>query len=222
MILPTIITIGPNWRDKVEEAGELGLKEVNVFPTCLKQKERLELYGLLDKAGVKKVPFVHLQSDMPVSELDFLVEKYQTEVFNMHTNRENPFLHDYSKYKSIIYIENTNESFDEDEIKKFAGICIDFAHLDNSRVFRPAMYEHNIDIVEKYKCGCNHISPAKNFSLYNEVHWHAHHPHTLENFSQLDYLKNYPAEYFSDYIGMELENTIEKQLEAIKYIKAFL
>lgn len=206
----------------MKEAGGFGLKEVNVFPTCLKQKERQELYRLLNKAGIKKVPFVHLRSDMPVSELDFLVEQYKTDVFNIHTSMEFPFKHDYGKYKSVIYIENTHEPFDEAEIKQFAGVCVDFAHLDNARVFRPALYEHNIGIIEKYKCGCNHISPAKDFSLYDEVRWDTHHPHVLDNFSQLDYLKNYPARYFSDYIGMELENTIEKQLEAIEYIKSFL
>lgn len=220
MMLPTITTIGPDWRDKVKRAGELGLKEVNIFPTCLKQKERQEFYQLLDKAGIRKIPFVHLRQGMAPSELDFLIEKYKTEVFNIHTNREFSFQYDYQKYRDKIYIENTIEPYDEKEIKEFAGICIDFAHLENARIFKPKLYEHNIKVIEKYKCGCNHISPAVNFSLYDEAGRSEHHPHTLINLSQLNYLKNYPAKYFSHYIGIELENNIDEQIRAIEYIKS--
>lgn len=221
MILPTITTISPGWRDKVRQISEFGIKEVNVFPTCLMPKERQEFYELIEKAGVKKIPFVHLRGDMPPSELDFLITKYKTEVFNIHTPRENPIKYDYGKYRNIIYIENTHKPFDEEEIKKFAGVCVDFSHLENARVFRPAIYEHNIKIIEKYKCGCNHISPDKDFSLFDHVPQKKHHPHVLEDLSQLDYLKNYPIQYFSDYIAMELENSIEDQLKAIEYIKSF-
>ena len=42
--------------------------------------------------------------------------------------------------------------------------------------------------------------------------------HYLEDLSELDYLKKYPANYFSDFIAIELENSIKEQLEVKDYI----
>jgi len=40
----------------------------------------------------------------------------------------------------------------------------------------------------------------------------------LEDFSELDYLRKYPKDYFSSLIALELENTIKEQLKAKEYI----
>lgn len=223
MIPPTITTVDSDWRSRVEEINKFGFKEVNLFLTCLKEDERREIYELLKRIKIVRIPFVHLRSDMEPWELDYLAKEYRTEVYNAHTNREYPFRFDYGKRKKKIYIENTFQPYDEEEVKQFAGVCLDFAHLENARVFKPDIYRRNVEVIEKYKCGCNHISPEANFSLFNKEIWIGKkHPHVLENLSQLDYLKRYPKKYFSRHIAMEMENSIEEQLEAIKYIKSIL
>jgi hypothetical protein len=44
----------------------------------------------------------------------------------------------------------------------------------------------------------------------------------MDSLSELDYLKNYPVNYFSDFCAMELDNKISEQLEAIEYINNFM
>jgi len=64
---------------------------------------------------------------MKLEELDYLVENYKTEIFNIHTEKQYPFVYDCSKYKNIIAIENkTALRLDGEEIKNYAGICLDF------------------------------------------------------------------------------------------------
>ena len=218
-ILPVITTITPGaWKDKVKEVKSSGLKEVALFPTCLEQKERKKLYLLLKKTSVKKIPFVHLRNDMEIWELDYLIKNYQTKVFNTHTERERPFLYDYSKYKKLIYIENTYQPLDEKEVKEFAGVCLDVSHLETDRILNPAQYQHNIKVIIKCGCGCSHISAIKKESSRDAENVLRHDSHYLENLSELDYLKNYPLKYFASFIAVELENTIEEQLKAKEYI----
>lgn len=223
-ILPAVTTIF-DWLSKLKEIKELNLKETALFLTCANPKERQEIYEFLKKTKIKKVPFVHIRTDMQMEEMDYLIKNYHTEAFNIHTKREYQYPADFEKYRKIIYIENTYEPFDEKEIKDFAGICLDTGHLENSRLFRPDMYKHNIKLIEKYGCGCNHIGPAKNFSilLRKEVKYPLReHPHFLKNLNELDYLKKYPTEYFGKFIALEMENTIKDQLEARDYILKLL
>lgn len=220
-LLPTITSkTKSGWRDKLEEAEKLGLKEIALFPTTLPPDERKELYQMLEKTGIEKIPFVHLRSDMELWELDYLIEKYQTKIFNTHTAREYPFQYNWDKYKGMIYIENTFEPLDESEIREFAGVCVDLSHLENARVFKPKLYEHNVKLIKKYPVGCSHVSPSKNFPmLESKEMFLPEEPHFMKNLSELDYLKRYPLEYFGRLTAMEFENSIEVQLKAIQHIK---
>lgn len=214
-ILPTITTITPGqWRDKVKEVKKFKLKEIAVFPTCLDAKQRKELFSLLEATDVKRIPFVHLRGDMAIEELDYLVKKFKTKVFNIHASREYPFLHDYSKYRDVIYIEDVYTPFDEEELKQFAGVCVDFSHLENDRLLNQEKYRHDIAVIERHRIGCGHISAVKDHRR--------HSAHFLENLQELNYLKRYPLEYFGDFLAIELENTIEEQLKAKEYISALI
>lgn len=217
-ILPAITTIGSRWREKITEVKKLRLKEICFFLTCLDDKERKEFYKLIKETKIKEVPFLHLRSDMKLWELDYFVENYGTQAFNIHSQAEYPLIHDYSRYKDIIYVENTHHSYDEEEIKNFGGICLDLAHLENSRILAKEKFEHNTKIIRKYPIGCNHISAIKKIAYTDEVGGANYSNHFLEDFSELDYLKKYPSFYFSSFIAIELENSITKQLEAKNYI----
>ena len=46
--------------------------------------------------------------------------------------------------------------------------------------------------------------------------------HVLESFSEMDYLKNYPQEYFPEYMAIELENSLAEQLKIKEYLETFI
>lgn len=227
-ILPTITTTpGSDWTDKVSEINILKLNEIALFPTYLNTDQREKLYKMMEKSSVKSIPYVHLRSDMDISEMEYLMKRFKTEVFNVHTNREFPFMHDYSKYADLIYIENIYYPLDENEIKKFAGICIDFSHLENDRMLYKEKFEHNTGLIEKYKIGCNHLSAMKKEPEIDsgnkyDASANRYDSHNFKSYSELDYLKNYPRRYFSDFVAIELENTIKEQLEVKKYLEELI
>lgn len=212
--LPSITTTeGSNWKEKIKEVKELGLKESALFLTCLKQKERKILYKLLEKSCLERIPFVHLRNDMELWELDYLVKKHKTQAFNIHAEAKYPLIYDYSKYRDVIYVENTTELLIDEDIKDWAGVCLDFSHLEKHRIEDKKRFESDIKLIEKYGVGANHISSSvRSISRKNPTH------HYLEDFSGLDYLKNYPLKYFSRFIALELENSLKEQLKAIDYI----
>jgi len=229
-ILPSITTTSmtpffSDWRAKIKKAQELGLKELGFFLTCLEEKERKEAYDLFIKAGIKNIPFVHLRTDMDFEEIGYLLKTFNTQIFNIHSIFEySPHLHDYSKsgYKDRIFIENIFHPIDEEEIRKYGGICLDFAHLENDRLLEDKKFTHNVEIIERNKIGCNHISAVTDKTRTDSRGNTRYDRHFLKNFSELDYLKKYPLSYFSDFMAIETENSLEVQLEMIDYIKGLL
>ena len=134
------------WRKKIAEIDKLEIKEIALFPTVLKRKERKELYVLLEKTGIERVPHVHLRDDdMEKEELDYLVERYKVQVFNLHpTKKAFAFFEKYPKYRGMTFIENLyqvvkNERFSENDFQehKAAGICLDMAHLRSEQLLFP-------------------------------------------------------------------------------------
>ncbi len=224
--LVAITTIGDNpnssWQDKIKEIDVLGLEKVAIFPTCLNKEQRQEMYGLLEKTKLKEIPFVHIRSDMSVDELDYLQQKFKTKVFNIHTTRQYPLTYDLSQYKKFLFVENT-WPWDENEIKNYAGVCLDFSHLQDAQLLRSSDYENNLEILKKYPVGCNHISAiGKEITYYDgkDGKMPFHSKHFFNDLSQFDYLKQYPKEFFSKFCAMEVENSLQEQLKAIDYIYA--
>jgi hypothetical protein len=219
-ILPSITTTsGSDWKAQLKEVKELKLKEIAIFPTCLKEKERKKFYSLIEKTGIKSIPFCHLRSDMKIEELDFLIKNYKTRVFAIHGQSENPLIYDYSKYKNMIYVENVYHLFNEKELDYFGGVCLDFSHLENDRILHKNKFKKIIKIIKKYPIGCNHISVVKKNSRWDEKESSlCYCGHYFENLSEFDYLKRYPKNYFSNIVAIELENSIKEQLLAKEYI----
>ncbi len=214
-ILPCITTTyHSDWKDKLKNNR---IKELAVFVTCLSNRE--EFYSLLKKSNIEKIPFVHLRGDMKIEELDYFVNQYQTKIFNIHSQKEFPILHDYSKYKDIIYIENTDKILDEQDLNIFAGVCLDFAHLENDKILHNERYLRNKEIINKNKIGCNHISGISKNCRIDEKNNKRYDNHYLKDLSELDYLKKYPLKYFSNFVAIELENDLTEHLKIKKYIE---
>ncbi len=197
----------------------MGLKEIALFPTCLKEKERKEMYDLVEKAGIKQVPLVHIRNDVSSAEMDFLLEKFNVQAFNTHTRFEFPFLFKYPAYlKKIIFIENVSEPLNEDEIRQFGGICLDISHLANDEKVSPEKFKNNVSLLEKYPIGCNHISCLTSATHRDEIGDLHYDSHLFQDLSNFDYLKNFPQKYFSDILAIELKNSLKDQLKARDYI----
>lgn len=212
------VTTTAEWKGKIREIDELDLEKAALFPTFLELEQRKEFYALLEKTCLKRVPFCHLRSDMEFWELDYLIEKWKCSVFNLHTQREYPFQHDYLKYKSMLYIENVYFDFDEKEISSAAGICLDFSHMENDRVLHPEKFEKRKKVLEKYGIGCNHISAVRQKPYKDENGYMIVSSHFMKSLEDLNYLKHYPHHYFSQFCALELENSLKEQIEAIEYI----
>lgn len=226
-IYPAITTgNNSNWRDKFREIDYLRIEEVAVFPTLLEKSDRKNLYQLIKESSIKKIPIVHLRTDMDIEELDFFAKKYDTQIFNTHSSKEFPISEKWLRdYRELISIENThNTPFEESELNKYGGICLDFSHLENSRILETERYNKEVEIISKFKIRCNHISAIKeDFSFIDaEKRKLRYDSHDLGNHTELDYLKNYPVHYFSDLCAMELTNNITEQMEAITYINSFM
>ena len=231
-ILPGLTTITPGeWKNKVKEIDELGLKEIALFPTCLDYKARHELYHLLEKTGLSSIPHVHLrEEDFEVEELDYLVKRFKTQVFNVNpTLRTMEFLKRNKKYKNRIFIENVHtiaENF-EDLAKQSGGICLDLAHWeDYGSIQKVKGYEILSQLVKKYKIGLNHISAIKpKLEVYHDrltgQDYTNFNSHYLNDFSELDYVKKY-KNYLADIISIELENPLKRQLEVKSYLEKII
>jgi sugar phosphate isomerase/epimerase len=227
VLLGLTTTSGSDWREKTEEIDKFRIKEVALFPTCLDSEQRKELYSLLEKTGLEQIPHVHLRdNDMSGDELEYLIKKYNTQVFNLHPKKKAyEFLERNERFREIIYIENlyriiSSEQFGEKIFEEYgvAGICLDTAHLKSEQLLFPENYKKRVELIEKYQIGCNHISAI----VEKPYIWEGSEifdTHMLTDFSELDYLKDFPKKYFSAYVSIELENSLEEQLEAKKYIE---
>ena len=221
-ILVTLTTTNSSWREKIEEVKNFELKEIALFLTGLNRQEREECYRGLAKTGLKKIPFVHLRSDMSAEEIKFLIKNYQTEVFNIHSEEEFPLKDGLTSWANRIYLENTDLLLGEEELKKWAGICLDLSHLEDDRHLNPKRYKKYLKLIEKYPVGVNHVSAVRKkvfrqpeFGLVKSAHF-------LKSLNELDYLKNYPANFFAPLIAIELENSLEEQLKIKTYLEELL
>jgi len=219
-IYPTIITTERDHLKRLRETEDLGIKEVCFFATGIDQEQRKVFYQELEKTSIKKIPFVHLRSDMEVWELDFLVEKYGTEVLNCHSPSEYPLRNDLSSYAHMIYIENTSPPLKAEEVEVYAGVCLDISRLESDRRTRKNVYENNLKIIKKYPVGCGHISAIKKESHTDpQSGIERFDAHDLQDVSELNYLNEY-RQYLPPIMALELENSLDEQQRILDYLKS--
>ncbi len=220
ILLGLTTTPDSDWREKIREIDRFGLTEVALFPTYLKTAERKELYNLLEKTGLKNIPHVHARGeDMDLAEMDYLCQKYKTQVFNVHSIQDYPINFDYSKYK--IFLENTNSIPTEEELKKYTGLCIDFAHWENGLKTKNKAYDNFKELVEKYSVGCCHVSAfSENLFPYSYCP-PSYDKHVMENINEMDYIKKY-LQYLPDIISIELANSFAQQLKVKEYLEKII
>ncbi len=222
ILLGLTTTPRSDWREKIKEIDFFGISEISFFPTKLNLKERKECYALLEKSALKKIYHVHLRNDMEEWEIEYLIKKYGTEVFNTHP-KANRFSFDLEKsplYASKIFLENVQEIPSEKELKKSGGLCLDFSHWESAQLVRWKAYKNLEKLIAEFPVGCCHVSAITN-DLITEKNWHGYDSHWLYKLSQLDYIKKY-IRYFPKYISLELENSFSEQLKIKKYLEKII
>lgn len=209
------------WRRQIDEIERLGIEAICLFPTCLERDERRELYAALRRTPVTRIPLVHLRHDMEAFELEYFLKQYRTKVFNIHPSAVCSFVNDLSDYHGMTCIENSGEPFKEEEIKKYKGICLDFSHLEDDRLFRVDWYRQIKKILAHYPCPVGHISAVGKSSYVDPRFGESRELHCFEHLSEFDYMRNY-RRYLPPILALELENPLKDQLAVKKYLEKLL
>jgi len=215
-----------DWKEKIEEIKKFSIKEIALFPTALLPGERHELYKELENTPIECIPFVHLRHDSSDDEIEYFVTKYKTQRFNIHSTPDALEKFATSKYKDMIYIENTDRLGKEffDSLKEFAGLCFDVAHWEDYGIKQKGnSYDNFAQIVEQTKIGFSHLSSVREVGYERHYEYFSSHDfhysaHLMEKVEDMDYLKKY-VEYLPEILGIELENTLEEQIEVKEYIE---
>jgi len=213
-IYPSIVTWGADWRQAIEDIKNLKLKEVALFLTGVNQSERQEIYRLLQRTSVKRIPHVHAKGEMSSSEFEFLIKHYKTRAFTIHYQYWQKFRKTKFRKKLFIEINDGDHRIRKiDNLKYFGGVCIDLSHYAEFKLSNPREFKVAQAAVQRYKVGCNHLSGL----LARGKSWHR-----VKTKKELDYVVEIPKKYFSRYICLELQNSIREQLVFKKYLAKVL
>lgn len=219
-IYPCITTTKDNWRDNFLQITKLKLQEVCLFPTGLDYKKRKQLYKILENSTIKTIPLVHVRHDFRSSELDYFIKNYNTRFFNIHPQKSGDHIieNSLSSYKKKYILLENNSYLLRDELDDYLGICLDFAHLENNRLKNRTVYFNEfIKELKDFPVKAAHLG-----AIYPDesLGWNgkSYDSHYFDNLKRLDYVKRY-KEFLPEVVSLELENTIEEQLEAINYLK---
>jgi hypothetical protein len=219
ILLGLTTTPRSDWRGKVKEMKKFGIKRIALFPTFLDIKERKELYALLDEIKGLKIPHVHLRAQDTEDWEMAWYEKHGAKVYNIHTGKHVNTLAVLKPYKEKIFIENhPGKAIAEAELKKSAGICLDFQHWARAKQGHPSVAEKTEYYANNYAIGCCHLSPlpkGKNL-LWRLIKMVG--GHYRISLDELDYIGQY-QQYLPEYISLEQENSFKEQLAAKKYLE---
>lgn len=230
-IYPSVTTTHKNWEEQISEAAKLKLKELGFFPTCLEKEERYLAYKLFKEADITQLPFVHIRHDMDSKEIGFLQKEFHTRVFNVHSQlkfKQLPkhlkglLVNNLEKFRKQIYVETTLIPLTDKELGYYAGICLDTSHVENQHLYKTCLYKNFMEFLDKYPIGVAHISavltkpflfPGGTYFLYDR--------HYYQKLSEFDYLLRY-QKFLPAILALELENSIQEQIEAKNYLGKLL
>jgi len=210
-IYPSITTaLGSNWKEMVADVKKFNLKKICLFLTGANVGVRKEIYLALEDCLVKTIPLVHLRSDMEAWEVEYLMKRFKTQVFNVHSQKEYKFsasLCEYSKKRITMELTSTPV---EDELSGYAGICLDVAHVENNMLKKNSLYDSFLRCLAKYPVKVWHVSAIKKKKFFwpPTFSWE-YDAHKYKDLSEFDYIKKY-KKYLAPVIVLELVNPIEE------------
>jgi len=228
ILLGLTTTYGSDWRRSIREIDELQISEIALFPTCLKAVERKEYFLELEKTSLKSVPFTHVRTDMSRNEINFLRDKYNCHLFNIHVDDlTEKFLSDVKDIKDEFFVEN-GENYQINDVfweiaSKIGGLCVDFSHWhDYGTLRKDPAYQTFREKISKYKIGCSHLSairsnPVLKANLKGDTE-PFYSNHMLKNLHEMDYLEDYKP-YLPEICAIELSDSLTEQLKVKEYIE---
>ena len=202
-------------------------RHIALFPTCLGAAERQALYLELEAIKSLRIPHVHLRADCDPSEIAYLARTFGTEAFNIHPRASShPFASPIGEFAQRVFVENVDVPVEDAELEGeegpgLGGICPDFSHLENARLFgRDAYVRRTLEQLRRFPVGCCHLSAIR-VGVPNSWGQEWDH-HAYAKLSDFDFLASYRAYLPASWASLELENSFEEQLEARAYITGLL
>jgi hypothetical protein len=209
-------------RAAVDESVCLGLTRFALFLTALDAEARRDYYRFLRQRRRMHnftIPFVHARSDMHPDEYRMFMSEFGTERFNLHPVRKHLLTHELpEEIRAVTYVENLLDQPTESDYEGFAGICLDFAHLEHIRRFGQERYRACLALLERIPIGANHVS-AYASEREGTV---AEHRHWVESLEDFDYVRRFPVLFFGRFVAIEVNNPLSAQLEAANWLEAHL
>lgn len=188
-----------------------------LFPTTLKPDERRSLYSSLEEFRGLTIPHVHLRSDCDDGEIAYLVNKFGTQVFNVHPSKSHTaFVPTSQTWVKQIYLENADALPLAEELAGFGGICPDFSHWEAAKRARDPEYREFETLVRQFPGRCCHISAIRpaDPNPWNGRQDH----HYFVTLDDLDYMTDYADFLPPQWASLELENSLADQLDAKEYL----
>jgi len=205
----------------LEALDRTGTRTIALFPTTLKPDERQKLYADLERLPGLRTPHVHLRSDGSDDEIAYLADRFGAEVFNVHPRGSNTaYVPQSPRWSRLIFLENADALPEADQLAEFGGVCPDFSHWEAARRARDRSYDGFDDLVRRYPPGCCHISAIREGDP-NPWNGRTDHHH-FTSLADLDYLVRFKEFLPPKWASLELENPLEEQLEAIRYLNRLL
>jgi hypothetical protein len=217
-LLPSLTSTKPQgiaaFLDDLERSS---VRTIALFPTTLKPDERHKLYTRLEAIPGLKIPHVHLRSDCSDDEIASLVERFGTEVFNVHpAGSQTAYVPSSQRWLKQIYLENADALPEADQLTAFGGVCPDFSHWEAARRARDRAYDGFEALVRRFPAACCHISAIREGDA-NPWNGRTDHHH-FTSLADFDYLDRYTEFFPPAWASLEVENSLNEQLEAIEYV----
>ena len=218
-IIPGLTTTKPERVPAfIDDLKRLELRTIALFPTCFDAAARAALYRELETIPDLSIPHVHVRADCDEAELEYLAARFKTEAFNIHPRTSShPFGTAPEIFRKRLFVENVDVPPDEDELEALGGLCPDFSHLENAKLLgRDAYVAAMKRFLGSYPVGCCHLSAIRvGFPNVWSGEWDHH---EYESLRDLSYLAAYRAYLPVAWASLELENTLDQQLQAIAYL----
>lgn len=213
MIYVSITGEKSDWQEKLKDINELKLTEVAVFLERFEKRDNL--YKFLSKSCIKKVPLVHIREDVTKQEIQFFIDNYGTQYFNIHEAHFD-ILDRWKGYLDKLYLEmNYDSEIPKNvRVKEIGGFCIDLSHFKSALARGSEEAYYAFIRKNKIKFTCNHLNgydPKKREDM-----------HIVKDLKDFDYLTTLPKYVFSDIIALEVDNSIKEQLKFKEYLDKLL